>query len=303
MPNPLSLMRRSLSNPAWFKADVTRRALTANGAKETKEAEKLVDLMRRLDSHTEEVSPEIYFQLRRELMRPEPEPLTGEQLRLPGFKDGGSTNEKLAREMSHRQSSSQMDPRLERYLATNERINPEQGLEAPFIDPTMPTFLGGLVPKGIADMLAQGAKGYSKAAAEAIARGVEGGSPLTALARPAYVFHSDIPLDTGEITPLFLNPSDSELARLMNLSRRTADVEGGQAAVRLLRDLQNTNTYAADGNKVLHSDMVGHLNLNPDKTKTDIWFPEEPRERALNFLNSLPMEKCNGGLVSLRSKK
>jgi hypothetical protein len=71
-----------------------------------------------------------------------------------------------------------MDPGFAAYLASNERLNPRQGLEAPFLDPTL---LAAAVPKSIGALLALALRGYQRAGAEAILHGID--SPLLAATR------------------------------------------------------------------------------------------------------------------------
>lgn len=82
----LDLLRKSLSNPAWFKSTVANKAIREP---RSKELEQLVDFTRNLDRYTEPLTPEQYFALQKSLTRQRPEPLEGIQERLEGFSGGG----------------------------------------------------------------------------------------------------------------------------------------------------------------------------------------------------------------------
>jgi len=111
------------------------------------------------------------------------------QERLPGFKKGGVAKYRAPKHagMEHKASYSQMDPGFEKYFAGSERDNPPIGLEAPLLDPLDPFWYPAKAPAAAINALARLGKGYGKLAAEGVARAMESGSPLTAMAQPQYV--------------------------------------------------------------------------------------------------------------------
>lgn len=175
------------SNPAWLKAAVAQKALTASTPEDVAAMTALAQKLKQLDSLAGGgLSPEEAMALRRALERPTAQPQSIQsqiQTQLP-FADGGAVPKKSIWNRvpteQHLNSSGQMDPGWEQYLATNERINPNQGLEAPLLDPLDPMMLPKTFPQAVLRKI-------GKLGAEAIARGIESGHPALAMAQPMSV--------------------------------------------------------------------------------------------------------------------
>lgn len=148
------------SNPAWLKAAVAQKALTASTPEEAAAMSAMAQRLKQLDTLVGDgLTAQQAMALRRSLERSKAAQTIQEQIQTPlPFADGGNVKKKSVWNRTpdssqHMRSSGQMEPDWERYLATNERINPAQGLESPMLDPLDPINLPKSFPIGALKML------------------------------------------------------------------------------------------------------------------------------------------------------
>ena len=131
--------------------------------------------------------------------------------------------------LEHRGSSTQTDPIWEEYLRTNERINPNQGLEAPLLDPLDPFLLPKTLPAKIIKLMGEAAaRGVSPPRRIAQSGAINPGSIFDYLlpsGKPS-TFSSRLPtLDPTQLEALKIYTDNSALFQPVRIPQQKAALQ------------------------------------------------------------------------------